>query len=218
MIFRPVKTLSDGIRHPEDEAWDLLFAAATARLEARITQYEPPALASLPCQDLVVVYRFPRDQRTHFVKSEALDLIIPGKYRKESTPFSLGLLMWAGAEAMDVLVDHGILLGDIVKFAPLAGDEEMANAVNEAMEAVAERGGSEGEAVAAAKLARDAQMEQKKHLRLRVSDIHESVDLMERLGGPRPLMEMVRRREGGRHIHVIRPVINNVKEMLNADR
>lgn len=229
MIFRPVRTVAAPTADEmaaENAAWDLLFADAARRLGARIKEYEPPPLTGLPAQDLVVVYRFPREQEKFFSKEH--NWVIPDKYQKDRTPFSLGLLMWAGAEAMDVLVDHGILVGDVVKFAPLAGDEEMAGVVNEAIAEVAKRRGrprsqaaadaAMAEAEAAAERARNELLEEKKHLRLHASDIHESVDLVGRMCGDKPTMEMVRRREGTRHIHIIRPVVNNVKEMLNADR
>jgi hypothetical protein len=166
-----------------------MLKEANDRLIARMAQYEAPEPRGMALQDIVIVYRFPPKQKEKVSKG---GIIIPEISQREPLPFSLGLLLSAGPEAMDVLLSHGTLPGDIVRFAPLAGDEETMTRVDEAVELAKSRGANDEEQVAAAMAARDADMEKKKLLRLKAPDIHESLDLLERLYGPIPTMEMVR--------------------------
>lgn len=211
ITFRPPKTIRmDGqLPTQEDLAWDVLHERAFSRLADRIEMYAPPEMRGISIQDVVIVYRFPSKQRKHFI--EKYDIIIPDKYRTEELPFSIGLLMCAGAEAMDVLASHGVLIGDIVRFAPLAGDEETEERVQEALQQAAMAGKNPEQTFEAVKKARDEEMEKKKLLRLKAQHIHESIDGLERLYGPKPTMETVRRVEkNGDPIYVIRPVIANL--------
>jgi hypothetical protein len=207
MIIRPVKSV--GHVGDIDRAWDLLNEKAIERLKYRMEKYEPPALESWPVQDLVVVYRFPTKATR---KMTSGGLWIPDISQKEEMPFSLGLLIGAGPEAMDVLASHGTLLGDVIRFAPLAGDEETEQRVQDAIAQVQQRKGTEEEMSRAALEARDSEMEKKKLLRLQVPFVHESVDLLGRLFGPKPTMEMVRHVDkNGDPQHQIRPIIANLQ-------
>lgn len=136
------------------------------------------------------------------------------------SPYSVGLYLGAGPKAMDILESQGILPGDYVVFARFAGDEEDAGRVQEAvhlaqkklepeiseikrahataktqreLDAIKERMAKlEDKGLEAAKIARDRTLGTVRVLRLKVHDIHGSVDLAARTFGPEPTMEMVR--------------------------
>jgi hypothetical protein len=173
-----------------------MLKEANDRLIARMAQYESPEPRGMALQDLVIVYRFPSKEKEKFKRIEGTDKVIhfADISQKEPLPYSLGLLLAAGGEAMEVLLSHGVLPGDIVRFAPLAGDEETAARVDEALERALEANprATEEEQMAVQRAARDADLEKKKLLRLKAADIHESLDLLDRLYGPAPTMEMVR--------------------------
>lgn len=210
MNLRPIKVVSDhvGNRAKDVGGWAKLYEQAHERLLARIKEYDPPPLASVPAQDCVTVYRFPTKPKA--TETEG-GILIPDAHQKEQTPFSAGLLICAGAEALDVLASHGILPGDIVRWAWLAGDEEDVKRVDEALAEAAARGLGESSMRRVAMKARDDEMAKKKLLRLKAPDIHESVDLLERLYGDKPTMEFVREvSPNGDFTHVIRPVIENL--------
>lgn len=200
MRLRPIKVEGS-------DAWAKLYQRAHATLIARIEEFDPPELKSIPVQDKVLVYRFPNRAAA---TQTAGGLIIPETSRKEEVDFASGVLMYAGAEAMDVLASHGILVGDIVRWAYLAGDEEDVRRVDEAIENARSLGLTGARLEAKAIEARNQEMSKKKLIRLRTSDIHESVDLLERLYGEKPTMEYVREERPDGFTHVIRPIADNL--------
>jgi hypothetical protein len=189
---------------PVDAAWDKLYARADARLRERMAEYECPEPEWVPGQDIVVVYRFPNEYKGL--------VYLPEAYADgHDAQYSIGLLLMAGPEAQDILESHGVLPGDVVKFARWAGEEEAANRVQEAKGKARQAGASEAEATHAAIEVRDAEMAKKKLLEFQVPFIRGSVDLKERLYGDKPTMERVRIVTAkGEPMHVIRPVAENL--------
>lgn len=207
MNLRPIKTVAakGAELRPEDRAWDKLQADALATLRRRMKEFEAPPFSVTPAQDIALVYRLPNDYRP----DEHQGIIAPDEWKhRHELPFSIGLLLWAGAEAMDVLASHGILIGDLVQFARYAGDEEEASQVSEAIAKVRAKGGTESQAMEAAKQAREKEMGKKKLLRLQAPFIHGSFDLTVRLFGEKPTMELVREVNAkGEPVHVFRPIV-----------
>lgn len=185
-------------RPKEDEAWKwtAAYVAANRLLLERMKDFEIPEPTWAPAQDIAIVYRIPNTYKGSLILPEAYDT-------RHDAPFSLGVLLMAGPEATDVLESHGIMPGDIVRFARFAGEEE---AVNRAHEAMSQASNPEV-ALAAAKRVREEEMAKKKILSLQVPFIHGSVDLFERLYGPKPTMRLVRHvLPSGKVEHLIRPV------------
>lgn len=201
MNLRPIRVLGSD---PVDHGWARLYEQAHHRLLARIEEYGVPTLEAIPVQDLVVLYRLPTKQKEKVTRG---GIIIPDAYQREQIPFSVGLLLAAGPQAQDVLESHGVLPGDLVMFAPLAGDEVDAAAVVAAQREAARRGGDLEQIEEAGRVARDGELEKKKLLTLQAPFIHRSVDLLQRLYGPTPTMERVRESSPKGFKHLIRPII-----------
>ena len=147
---------------------------------------------------IALVYRLPNDYQS------PNGLVLPDRYKEgHDAPFSLGILITAGPEAMDILESHGVLPGDYVKFARFAGEEEDAGRIARAVNAAT------GPIDAERRRDRlmDEHMAKKKILELQVPFIHGSVDLLDRLEGAKPTMEMVREIHGNRVVHMIQPIL-----------
>lgn len=185
-----------------DPLWERLYAGANARLIERIARHEAPEANDFPAQDICLVYRIPNPYKS------TSGLVLPDEFaQRHDSLLNHGLLISAGPEAMDVLTSHGILLGDYVKFARFAGEEEEAGRAAAAIEDAKKSGATKDEAFAAAQDARASERQRKKLLELQVPYIHGSMDLLERLQGPMRSMEMVRvRLPGGKVEHQIIPV------------
>lgn len=194
MRLRPIRAREAG-----DGKWDRLYGDAHARLMARIEEHGIPMPPWAPAQDICVVYRIPNDYQS------PNGLILPEAHAENhDSPYSLGVLLMAGPEASDVLESHGVLPGDYVKFARFAGEEEEAARIHEA---IAKRATGPAHASALANAIRNEAIGKKKLLELQVPFIHGSVDLLERLYGPTPTMEMVRHvLPSGKVTHLILPV------------
>ena len=178
-----------------DEKWSALHVEAAARLRVRMAQHEAPEPSWYPAQDICLIYRIPNTYAglIHVdVNPQAHDSVL-----------NHGLLIAAGPEAMDVLTSHGILLGDYVKFARYAGEEEDAKRAQEAIARIISSG---GQAPSAWEFL-DKERQRKKLLEMQVPFVHGSMDLMERLAEPTKSMEKVRvRLPGGAVEHQIIPV------------
>lgn len=190
-----------------DAAWDKLYAEASRTRDQRIVEYGAPDLKWASCQDIALVYRLPSKEKAKMHKGL---IHIPEVAQTDEMPYSIGVLIWAGLEAMDVLESHGVLPGDLVKFARYAGEEEAAARAQEAVDQVHKRKGSEEEALAAAIAAREEEVERKKLLELQVPFIHGSLDLQKRLCGPEPTMRIVRRIAPQGRVFTIEPVVENL--------
>jgi co-chaperonin GroES (HSP10) len=185
-----------------DEKWERLHEEAAQLLAERMEQHAAPTPPDHPVQDICLVYRIPNPYKS------TSGLVLPEQFSQaHDTVLSHGILLSAGPEAMDVLTSHGILIGDYVKFARFAGEEEAAGRVEEAVREVAARGGTQAEGVAVAARTAEEERQKKKLLEIQVPFIHRSVDLQERLTGPRKRMEKVRvRLPNGAVEHQIIPV------------
>lgn len=181
-----------------DEKWNALHVEAAARLRVRVAQHEAPSPTWHPVQDICLVYRIPNPYKS------ASGIVLPEAYAQaHDSVLNHGLLISAGPEALDVLASHGILIGDYVKFARFAGEEEDAKRAQEAIARIAATGGTEADAWNLI----DKERQRKKLLELQVPFIHGSMDLLERLGGPSQSMEKVRvRLPNGAVEHQIIPV------------
>ncbi len=84
------------------------------KLEERQKQYGIPPIPYLPAGKVVLVYRLPSETRT------AGGLFIAETAQE---PVSQGVLLSAGLEALDVLKDHLIEIGDVVWFGKFEGWE-----------------------------------------------------------------------------------------------
>ena len=195
MNLRPIRTIGLGSNELALK-WDKLYQDAHATLSQRAEALGIPEPDRHPIQDLVVVYRIPNEYRG--------TIAIPDEFKgRHDSPYSIGVFMFAGPEAMDVLASHGVLPGDYVTFARFAGEEETTARIKEAVS----QARSHLEAGAIVRDTRAAEESKKKLLKLQVPFIHESVDLYDRLNGPRPTMELVRSVDkGGNAIHLIQPI------------
>lgn len=195
MNLRPIRTVGLGSTELALK-WDKLYQDAHATLVKRAADLGIPEPDRQPIQDMVVVYRIPNEYRG--------TIEIPDEFKgRHDSPYSIGVFMFAGPEAMDVLESHGVLPGDYVTFARFAGEEETTARIKDAVRGAR----SELEAGAIIRDTRAAEEAKKKLLKLQVPFIHESVDLYDRLNGPRPTMELVRSVDkAGNATHLIQPV------------
>jgi hypothetical protein len=208
VILRPVKVESRGADPAQVAAWSKLYQQAHERLLHRIEEFGIPELVSVTAQDCLIIYRFPVKPTAQFTEG---GLEIPQVAQVAENPYSSGVLLFAAAEALDVLASHGVLPGDIVRWAYLAGDEEDTKRVNDAIEQARDAGHGPARVSKIAIQTRDQELAKKKLIRLKTPDIHESVDLKERLFGERPTMELVCEMGPKGAMHVIRPVIENLQ-------
>ncbi len=84
------------------------------KLEERRKQYGIPPMPYLPAGKVVLVYRLPSETRT------AGGLYIADTAQE---PVSQGVLLGAGLEALDILKDHLVEIGDVVWFGKFEGWE-----------------------------------------------------------------------------------------------
>jgi chaperonin GroES len=122
------------------------------RLNERRTAYSIPDLPYLPMGKVVLVFRMPSAEKS------AGGIYIPETDRE---PKPIGVLLAAGLQALDVLRDHLVEIGDIVWFGKFAGWEHEVKRIAE----------GKGEQV----------------LQLKVDDILGSVDALERMGSSHAL-------------------------------
>lgn len=123
-----------------------------SKLAERRRMYSIPELPYLPMGKVALVFRIPSAEKT------AGGLYIPETDRE---PKPVGVLLAAGLQAMDVLRDHLVEIGDIVWFGKFAGWEHEVKRIAE----------GKGEQI----------------LQLKVDDILGSVDAMERFGSTHAL-------------------------------
>lgn len=186
--------------------WGEIYRTAHEKLVARLAHHSIEHDVYYPLDDIVVVYRLPTNQ--DMTKTPG-GLWIPDIAQDRAQPYSVGLLLYAGVAALDDLADSGCVPGDYVKFGRFAGDEEAVQRVNDAMEkgVAMSRKPEDVRLVEEKALAlKDAELKKQKLLELQAKDLHCSIDLMDRLYGEKPTMEVVRAIEGGLLKHVIRPI------------
>jgi len=187
---------------PEDAAWDRLYAEAYERLDRRLVEHNVILPEAFPSQDIVIVARFEYD----YARATGSKLHLPQTAMSPESPYSVGLLIFAGMEASDVLESHGTFVGDYVTFARFAGEEYVVERIQEAIATTKKVGrlAATGEARAI----RDEAMSKQKLLKLKAPELHESVDLLERLCGATPTMRHVRTvTAAGDPLHVIKPIL-----------
>lgn len=183
--------------------WAALYASAHETLLARIEKHHIEFEVHYPYDDICVVSRMPTAEQE---KVSPGGIIIPDVAQTAAMPYSIGVLLYAGMDALDKLTTMGILPGDYIKFAKYAGDEEAVSRVK----GVIDKGEKKG--VPPAKLAEEAiavrneEIAKQKVLDLQVMEIHGSLDLAERLYGDTPTMEIVREERAKGPIHVVRPI------------
>lgn len=207
--MEPMRPWSD----EEILAWNRLLDLADRKLNQQIARLDIPIEPSLPNQDVVTVCRLPDPPR----KERLGRFYIPDAYqdKHQEAPYSFGVFLWGGPEAMDTLADQGIFPGDTIRFARFAGDEESAGRVTDAIKQVVSATQSgDIEAAAEALEAGDKDRERKKLLRVRVGEVLDSVELFERVNSPEPVLRLVReyRVVGGQMetIHRFRPVPEHI--------
>ncbi len=202
MNLRPMRTVGGSAELAAK--WDALYARAVETLKQRIAEMDIPHPSRLPLQDVVVAYRIENEYQGK--------MVIPDEFKgRHDAPYSVGVLLMAGAEAMDVLESHGVLPGDFITFGRFAGDEETDARIQEAVRPrSAENPNGSSSPIEAANRSREIREEslsKKKLLKLKVADVQESVDGFDRLHGPNPTMEMVRLVDAkGNPIHVLMPL------------
>jgi co-chaperonin GroES (HSP10) len=192
------------------QAWDKLYADSMVRLQKRIAEHKIPIPDIHPIQDLVLVYRLPNEYKGTIIIPDVAKFG-DGTESPVESPYSIGVLLLAGAEATSKLETHGVLPGDYIQFAKYAGESETADR----MKAAIERWGNEGMPVEyierKAKELRDDEMTKKKLMRFQAPLVHQSIDLFGRLYGEKPTMQMVREVNAkGAVLHVIDPVPENI--------
>lgn len=178
-------------------AYDTLFQEGVERLWERIRRLEIPfdiheacrdpekATIYVPAGNTVTVCRVPPPPlpETHGDSG----IFIPDKYRDEyeREPESRGVVIWCGLEAFDTFRSHGLLPGDWVKFGRFEGWEE--------------------------EIERDREGKSKKKLlQLKDAGLLGSFDLIRRLWGESPSMELVYEVDENQHgIHTYRPIVRN---------
>ena len=185
-----------------DRAWDRLYEKANETLKARIEEHGIPLPDTHPAQDLVLAYRIPNEYQGR--------LHLPETAAAHAAPYSIGVLLLAGAEATGVLESHGILPGDYIQFAKYAGDEETAARVNEAISGWSKEGMGPEYIQRKAIQLRDDEMKKKKLMRFQAGLIHQSVDFLERRLGEKPTMRMIREVSAKGVLHIIEPVVENI--------
>ena len=134
------------------------------KLAERRKQYDIPELPYLPAGKVVLVFRLPNETKTAgglFIAETAQD------------PKTMGVLVGAGLEALDILRDHLIEIGDIVWFGKFEGWEH--------------------------EVKRDAENKGKQINQFKVDGILGSVDALERVQGKNPTHELVYNKELGEH-------------------
>lgn len=211
--MKAIRTVRD--QSPTQRAWDALYRRAAETLKKRMEEHGSPRPTWMPVQDLCQVYRLPNEYKpmsgTRDDGGTWMIHMPETSQDKHDIPYSVGILISAGPEALGVLESHGVLPGDYVLFAPYAGEEQMESRIAEAIDKARDRGASPEEAAQVSQQVRDAEMAKKKLLRFQVPFIHGSVDLLERLYGETPTMELVREvnaKGGPEHVYV--PVIENL--------
>ena len=137
---------------------------STELLAERRRTYDIPELPYLPCGKVVLVFRLPNETRTS-----------GGLFLAETAqePKTMGVLVGAGLEAMDILKDHLIEIGDIVWFGKFEGWEH--------------------------EVKRDAENKGKQINQFKVDGILGSVDAIERVQGKNPTHRLVYDAEAGQH-------------------
>jgi chaperonin GroES len=83
-------------------------------LDERRKKYDIPGIPYLPIGKNVLIFRIPEEERT------AGGLYIPDSNKE---PKSQGVLLAAGLQALDIMADHLIEIGDMVWFGKWAGWE-----------------------------------------------------------------------------------------------
>lgn len=213
MNWQPVKTRLTETDTPADRrqlarAWDKLYEEANERLKKRIDELQIPLPDIHPMQDLVLVYRIPNDYKGSIIIP---DIAKVGEDNTADAPFSVGVLLLAGAEATGILESHGALPGDLVQFAKYAGESESVARMNAAAGKAIEEGMPADYVERKQKEYRDDIMKKKKLLRFQAGLIHQSVDFLARRFGDKPTMQMVREVNAKNQvIHVIEPVVENI--------
>lgn len=120
-----------------------------SKLDERRKKYGIPESPYLPMGKVALIYRIPTEEKT------AGGLYIPGEAQEAE---SQGVLLGAGLQALDILREHLIDVGDVVWFARFAGSEKTIR-----------REGGEG-------------WQAGKILQLKVDEILGSVDALDRVG------------------------------------
>lgn len=155
---------------------------------------------------MCLLYRIPNEYKGA--------VAIPEQFaQRHDAEFDVGLLIFAGVEAMGVLETHGVLLGDYCQFAKYGGEQAAANRIQQAIQQAHEEGRVNTEAQADA-LGMDLwrqETSKKKLIRIQAKLIHQSVDLFERRHGAKPTMQIVRVIDAKQRVlHTIEPVIENI--------
>lgn len=195
---------------PGAEEWNRAFWAAREKLIRRIEEFRIPPMPYAPGQDVVIIYRLPDSARQEMTEG---GIIIPASVSAAALGYgervhSIGVLLWAGEEAMDVMLGTGYLPGDIVLFARFAGEEQAAGVVEHAIEGAKANGVADrAKLFEIAKKARDSEVNKEKFLRMKISEIHCSVDKIERTAGKNPTFEIVvYGKEGGAYVTRCDPI------------
>lgn len=194
MNLRPISATGD---------WAEIYARAHATLLERIEKHRIDFDVHYPYDDICVVSRMPTAEQE---KVSPGGIIYPDIAQTAAMPFSIGVLLYAGMDALDKLTTMGILPGDYVKFARYAGDEEAVARVRDSVRTDEKKRTPPEKAAANAIATRDAEIAKQKVLDLQVLEIHGSLDLAERLYGSTPSMEIVREQRAQGPIHVVRPI------------
>ncbi len=174
----------------EHESWGRLCHDAEAELTARIAKYKIPTVKYCPVDDAVLIFRLPPlEMKTSsgiVVPDFAMDRDEQGVVSANRHHMNVGVILRAGCSAMDWMRSHGILIGDMVKFAAYSGHEESSRWFMPDSQ----------------QLTQDL----KDVMQIKESEILGSFDLYERLQGNKPRMKMVYAVDDkGNGLHIIKP-------------
>ncbi len=164
--------MPDMMTAQQRKTWSRLAVEGRKKAAAELSARALEGIPYMPGADNVLVLRMPPPT---VQKVTAGGLHIPETSQEEPEPKSEGYLLEAGPQALDAFLDHGYLIGDKVQIGRFAGWEK---------EFAADKDGTS----------------KPKILQMKAGDIIGSFNLLDRLRGPKPTMELVLDEQTEEHV------------------